>query len=579
MFPVRRLRCRIPGPLRCLQTTECKKKRFKPFFLRFRNNISGKPPYMVVRDMNLQHMGEPMNRVVLFLAAWCACWQAVQSKPVVPPFESAVAFTARNRIDAFVLRKLRDAKIAPAPRCSDEVFCRRVYLDVTGTIPTPGQVRAFLADRRPRKREALIERLLKSSQFADYWSMRWSDVLRVKSEYPVNLWPNGVQAYHRWIHTALRDNVPYDQFARELLTASGSNFRVPPVNFYRAMQGKSPATIAQSVALTFMGTRLDTWPEDVRSGLEALFSRVAFKGTAEWKEEIVFPDPKNTEPLTALLPDGTTASVDAGQDPRTVFADWLISPDNRWFTGTVVNRIWFWLMGRGIIAEPDNIRPDSPVSHPRLLAYLEEELVTARFDLRHIYRLILNSSTYQQSPIPRCSEADATHYFACYPVRQLDAEVLIDALCDITGTQEQYSSPIPEPFTFVPENQTSVMLADGSISSPFLELFGRPARDTGLLEERNNTPNRAQRLRLLNSSHIQMKIEGGPRLRLIAQASRGNRQRLITLLYMNILSRRPTASERKAAAEYLDRAGMAQTQKMHDLVWALINTKEFLYRH
>jgi len=496
-------------------------------------------------------------------------------------FESNKKYTgiSNNRIDTLVMAALRKQGIQPANLCSDEVFIRRVYLDVNGSLPEPQEVRSFLQNRSPRKRAALINALLKRDEFADYWSLKWCDLLRVKAEFPINLWPNAVQAYHRWIHDCLRENMPYDQFARELLTSSGSNFRVPQVNFYRAIQGQEPSAIAGAVALTFMGVRLEKWPEDRRSAMEAFFSRVAYKKTAEWKEEIVCLDPAPTEPLKAVFPNDITVQIQPAEDPRVVFADWLIAPENPWFARNIVNRIWAWLLGRGIIHEPDDIRPDNPPVHPQLLAYLEKELVKANYDLRRIYRLILNSYTYQQSSIPRSDHPDAEVLFAYYPVRRLDAEVLVDALCWISGTRESYSSAIPEPFTFIPEEHRSIKLADGSITSQFLEMFGRPARDTGLESERNNQPTDSQRLHLLNSTHVQNKIERSKRLNGLLRAAKGNRRTLIGLIYLNILSRYPMPAELAAAEKYFQTKGINLRQATNDLAWVLINTKEFLYRH
>ncbi|MBU0640043.1 MAG: DUF1549 and DUF1553 domain-containing protein, partial [Planctomycetes bacterium] len=507
------------------------------------------------------------------LCGWGALAQAVL------PFERAGGFVPANPVDKHVLATLRKQGIEPANQCSDEVFVRRVYLDVIGTLPEPAEVRRFLADRRSDRRAVLIDALMERKEFADYWSLKWCDLLRVKAEFPINLWPNAVQAYHHWIRDCIAQNKPYDEFVRELLTSSGSNFRVPPVNFYRAIQGQEPSTIAAAVALTFMGTRIESWPEERRSGLEELFSRVAYKATAEWKEEIVHLDPAPSAPLEAVFPDGTRARVLSGADPRQAFADWLLSAENQWFARNIVNRTWAWLMGRGIIHEPDDIRPDNPAVNHELLAYLEEELVRANYDLRHIYRLILNSSTYQQSSIPRSTNPQAEALFAYYPVRRLDAEVLIDALCWICGPGESYTSAIPEPFTFIPEQQRTIALADGSITSQFLEMFGRPARDTGLESERDNRPTNAQRLHLLNSSHIQKKIEDSGRLRKLAQAARRDRRLLVRSLYLTILSRYPTSTELDAALEYVDAAGGNPKRAINDLAWALINTKEFLYRH
>ena len=510
------------------------------------------------------------------LSAAASHGQGAQPR-IVQPFECASELVAKNPIDTHVLAKLRERGIEPANLCSDAVFFRRVHVDVIGTLPKPMEVRKFLLDRRPNKRAEVIDALMEREEFADYWSLKWCDLLRVKAEFPINLWPNAVQAYHRWIHDALRDNMPYDEFARALLTSSGSNFRVPAVNFCRAIQGQEPATLADAAALTFMGVRMAKWPQARRAGMTAFFSRVAYKKTAEWKEEIVYLDPAPAGPLKAVFPDGVKVRIRPGKDPRRVFADWLITVDNPWFARNIVNRVWAWLMGRGIIHEPDDIRPDNPPTNPELLAYLEKELVAAKYDLRHIYRSILNSRTYQQSPIPRSDHPDAEALFAHYIVRRLDAEVLIDALCWLAGDGESYSSPIPEPFTFVPEHQRTIALADGSISSQFLEMFGRPARDTGLESERNGQPTDAQRLHLLNSSHVQGKIMRS--LRRLKPARRGKRGRgdAVRWLYLTILSREPAPSELAAAAKYAKTAGGRSAAE--DLAWALVNSKEFLYRH
>jgi hypothetical protein len=280
-----------------------------------------------------------------------------------------------------------------------------------------------------------------------------------------------------------------------------------------------------------------------------------------------------------LFPDGVAATIPSGTDPRLVFADWLLRPDNAWFARAAANRQWFWLMGRGVIDEADDIRPDNPPAVPGLLEYLAGELVAAKYDTRHLLRLIVNSRTYQQSPIPQGDPVRAEALFACYPVRQLDAEVLVDALAQVFGPGESYSSPIPEPFTFVPENQRTITLADGSITSPFLEMFGRPSRDTGTLAERNSKTTAGQRLHMLNSTHVQRKIEGGWALKGLALRARRQPDLAIGTLYESILSRPPTRLERVEAQGYFDDGGATGPQAVTDLAWALVNTKEFLYRH
>ncbi len=520
----------------------------------------------------------PLVTVLLGFAPSVQAQGQTERKPVVIPFERADPVRSAP-IDDLVGRLQQAEGIVPARSCSDVVFVRRVFLDIIGTVPAQRDVTAFLRDKRPNKRAALIDALMERDEFADYWSLKWCDLLRVKAEFPINLWPNGVQAYYRWIHSSIRTNKPYDQFARELLTSSGSNFRVPAVNFYRAIQGKKPANIAAAAALTFMGVRLENWPKARREDLERFFSRVAFKGTAEWKEEIVHLNPAPSEPLECVFPDGTKTTIQPGTNPRVVFADWLITPENKWFARNIVNRAWSWFMGRGIIHEPDDIRPDNPASVPNLLVYLEWELEECGYDLRHLFRIILNSATYQQSSIPQSTHPKAGDLFAFYRVRRLDAEVLADALRGICGFREVYLSMIPEPFTFIPPEQRSITLADGSITSPFLELFGRPPRDTGLESERNNNPTESQRLYLINSSALQRGLSRSLWLRRLVKQNRRNPRRLIRALYLKILSRPPTRTE-IAAVEKPFKGKSSKLQKAAiDLAWALVNSKEFLYRH
>lgn len=533
-----------------------------------------------------------MRRLLPFLIfLGCAGgWSEAPATPrpgeILPPFESAGEFVPANRIDELTAAKWKELNLTPSPLCSDAVFIRRVYLDLTGTLPSADAVRAFLADGDPQKRQRLIESLFGTDAYADYWAMRWGDILRIKSEFPINLWPNAVQSYGKWVRTAVLENMPYDRFARELLTTSGSNFRVPPVNFYRAAQDRSPEGIAQTVALTFLGARAEKWPKERLDGFAAFFAQIGYKPTGEWKEEIVCWDPTQAlakpgstanRSLVGVLPDGTRVPLPAGKDPREVFAEWLISPDNPYFAKVAVNRVWAWLLGRGIVHEPDDFRDDNPPANPELLQYLADELVRSQYDLRHVYRLILNSRTYQLSSIPRSSDPRAAAQFAYYPVRRLEAEVLIDAICDITGTSEDYWSMIPEPYSIIPPGQRAVGLTDGSITSSFLELFGRPPRDSGLTSERNPRFTADQRLHLLNSSHIYRKLENGPGLAWLREGTWN--EATIRRMYLTILSRPPTAEELNALLP----AGRGRAFRSRDLAvdaaWSLINSTEFLYRH
>ncbi|MFH1377709.1 MAG: DUF1553 domain-containing protein [Planctomycetota bacterium] len=512
-------------------------------------------------------------------------------------YESDIPAKGVDTIDAPIKAKLKSVGVEPASNCSDSVFVRRAYIDVLGALPTADEADAFIKDAAPDKRSQLIDALLDRPEYADYWALKWCDALRVKSEFPVNLWPNAVQAYHRWVVESIRTNQPYDMFARSILVSTGSNFRQPEVNFYRAVREKNADQLAAAVALTFMGVRTETWPTEQRANLAAFFKNVKYKKTGEWKEEIVYTDDVN-QPLADAIqrvryvfPDGTAAALPPNDDPRRIFADWLTHPDNPYFAKNAVNRIWFWLFGIGIVNEPDDIRPDNPPSNPELLAALERAFIASGYDVKSLLRLILNSAAYQRSCISATDRPESKTLFAHYSIRRLDAEVLIDAINQITGTTESYLSLIPEPWTYTPTDQRAVALADGSITSQFLELFGRPSREAGFLMERDNTPTDAQALHLLNSSHIRRKIESALKTEFSGIFKRaqnvGNRPRqgrnpirdAMEKVYLAILSRYPTPDELKTIETYSKTSEAKGPQLLADIVWTMLNSPEFLFRH
>jgi hypothetical protein len=503
-----------------------------------------------------------------------------EAGPVQVP--AGAKLRSSERVDELVFSRQDELGIKRAHLCSDAVFVRRAFLAVIGTLPTEAEARGFLTTKEQDNRAKLIEILIQRPEFTDFWAMKWGDVLRVKAEFPIKLWPNAVQAYHRWIHTSVRENKPLHIFARQLLLANGSNFREGEVNFYRAMQDRSPQGIAATVALTFMGERADKWPKKKLDAMAGFFAQVAYKSTAEWKEEIVYFDPtadKNSITKQAIFPDGSPSAIKTGlEDPRAVFSEWLLQPSNPWFSRSMANRIWSWLMGRGIVHEPDDFRADNPPSNPALLAFLEKEFAASKCDMRHLFRIILNSQAFQLSSIPAQDTPEAVAQFAHYPMRRLEAEVLVDALNQITATKETYSSPIPEPFTFIPENVRGIALADGSITSTFLELFGRPPRDTGFESERNLNTSPAQRLHLLNSSHVTGKIKACP---LVADADAGDHDlnKLADKIYLTLLSRPPTADEIAALKAHMTSSYSSGRELAADIVWALINQPEFYFNH
>lgn len=517
-------------------------------------------------------------RLALATAVLSATARAASPK-APSPFESLAPRVERGVIDQCVFARLAALHIEPARPVSEAAFLRRIHLDLIGRLPTAEETRRYLADPDASKRARHINLLLSRPEFAEYWSLKWSDLLRIKAEYPINLWPNAAQAYHRWIFNALQQDLPLDKFARTLLVSAGSNAHDGPVNFYRALPSRDPVSLAKAVALTFLGTRPEAWSQEQWSGMAGFFSQVGYKSTGEWKEEIVFWDPALSPPAgvgPARFPDGTPAHLSGDKDPRQVFADWMLAPDNPWFARVLANRIWAWVMGRGIVQEPDDFRADNPPSHPELLEELTRELVASNYSLKHLFRLILNTQTYQLSCVPQSTDPRAAALFAFYPLRRLEAEVLIDALNDLTGTSETYTSAIPEPYTFVPADVRAVSLPDGSITSSFLELFGRPPRDSGLESERNNRISAGQRLHLLNSTHVRRKIEQGPR---IAELLRGPPRGVIDGIYLAVLSRPPTDEERQTVRATVKPGPTGGRAAALDLIWALINSDEFLHRH
>ena len=500
-------------------------------------------------------------------------------------FETEIKTVERNDIDKVVFAGLKKLNREPAPLCSDSVFVRRVYYDLTGGPPSFKDAYDFLRTNDKNKRAKLIDELLEKRDFADYWAMKWCDFLRVKAEFPINLWPNGAMVYYRWVHNALYTNMPYDQFARSLLLADGSNFRDPTANFYRALSPRTPEGTADAVARTFMGVRLASMSPDQRRGMVTMFSRIAIKKTAEWKEEVVYWDRTPLENSNITFPNGRSGKVGEDQDPREVFTDWLVKPNNSIFNFNIVNRIWYWLMSRGIVNEPDDFRASNPPVYPELLALLERELVEHQYDLRHIYRLIMNSHIYQQSSIARKDFTESEKYFAVFPIRRFDAEILQDTIIKIFGVRFTYKSEVPEPFTYIPAQIRTVMVYDSGITNEFLETFARASRDSGLTTDRINKTSQSQQLYFLNSTDMNNWTR-----RLIDQINgflpkggqsspAAEQERLMNVIWMTLLSRMPTTAEQLTLRQIFGANRTWTRDDVHDIVWAVVNTKEFLCQH
>ena len=411
-------------------------------------------------------------------------------------------------------------------RATATVWCRRVHLDLAGRIPTAAEARAFAAASASDKRARLVDALLASEDFADYWAMRYCDILRVKSEFPINLWPNAVYVYHRRIRESVAHDESWLAFARALLTTAGSNFRDPEANFLRATAKRTAEGLSEVASLTFLG--------EATTEYAAYFAPVAIKTTREWKEEIVYFNPGHPNPVD--------------------FADRLAGDLKDRFSAAHAQRVWQW-----IFCEP----PDAARAKTLAAAFAQ-----GGFRLKPFLRRLVLSDDYARGSVT-----------GGFPIRRLDAEVLDDAICALTGAKRDYQSIAPEPFTFLPPERKSVLIEDGSIASAFLILFGRPARDSGLFAERHNDVTTKQRLYLFNSGKLYARL--GSLAERKSFRSRPFRD-LVDEFYWRILGRAPAPFEVDALQAYRKKVeAKVPRERRHlpkDVCWCLINSKEFLFR-
>jgi len=518
--------------------------------------------------------------------------RVIVPQPLPTPFPEV---KPNNKIDELVFAKLKRLGMPPSEPCADDVFLRRVYLDTTGILPTPDEARAFLADADPQKRGKLIDRLLEREEFADFWTLKWGDLLKIRSEYPVRVWPRAVMTYYQWVRDSIAENKPYDQFVRELLTSSGSNFRDGPSNYYRAVSNKDPQSFVEMTTLTFMGVRLgcahchghptEKWSFDDNMGMAACFAKIGFKATSEWKEEIVFFNPKGglwnprrKEVVKPKFLDGEVVELSPQEDPRIRFSQWLASPQNPWFARNAVNRVWYWLLGRGIVHETDDLRPTNPAENPELLDFLAQQLVGNKYDLKHVFRLILNSKTYQLSSMPNAYNKDDIAHFSHYHVRRLGAEQLLDAISQVTQTWETFAGYVPVPRTLLPQGHRATQVPDSDIPSRFLELFGRALRDRGYEGERTWEPSLRQAMFRICSGEMQNKVAGSQRVQRFLQSNQPDGE-IVEDIYLAALSRPPKEAEKKIGLEYLAKNKAARPEAIQDVLWAVLNTKECMFNH
>lgn len=508
----------------------------------------------------------------------------------IPPWRPPAS---NNLIDRHVFAKLRELGPPPSGPCTDAEFARRSALDLCGILPKPEEVAIFEADPDPEKRAYWVDRLLARPEYADLFALKWSAILRNRRG-PIVFNPNGdpaTFAIHAWIHQALAENRPYDQLVAEILTAQGEAKFNPPVALYRQFNRANNEELVDDTAQLFLGLRLqcarchhhpfEKWSQDDYYGFASFFARIGRKAGDDPITPRIFvlptglarhPTSGKEYPPKAL--DGPELSgLGRRDDPRKALADWMRRPENPFFARALVNRYWKHFFGRGLVEPEDDMRVSNPPSNPELLDALAEDFIKSGYDLKHLVRLIATSRAYDRSSLPNESNAVDRQNFARYYPRRLPAEVLLDAINTVTD--------MPERFNGLPKGFRAVQLPDEGFGSYFLDVFGRPKRESVCECERSAEANLSQSLHLLNSGEIQGKLGGneGRVARLVAD-SRPDAEK-VEELYRLCFSRPPTDDEREICLAHLARrrAEGRLRQGYEDLVWALINTKEFQFNH
>ncbi|MBI1831491.1 MAG: DUF1553 domain-containing protein [Planctomycetes bacterium] len=523
-----------------------------------------------------------------------------------------------NDIDKFVFAKQKELQLNPLPLATDEVFLRRVYLDTIGVLPSAAEARVFLDSKDPRKRAKLIDELLERDEYAAFWALKWADVLRGS---PTTISERGVHSFHRYLVKTIADDKPMDQFARELLTGLGNTLHKPAANFYRV--SRTPDETAEAFAQLFLGVSVqcakchnhpfESITQTDYYGLAAYFAQVQFKGAKfGLDDEIVYLQPGREvqHPTTRKKQDPMAFGYSAGKlapedDRREKLAEWLTRSDNRYFAPSLVNRVWYHLLGRGIVEPVDDFRDTNPPSNPELLDYLAKDFAKSGYRLKPLMRGILNSNTYQLASVapvananappvananappaananappvanapgsPKQSPfaADPDRYFTKASIRMLAAEQILDAISSATG--------IAEPFKGYPLGTRAMELAEGGVNHPFLQAFSKPVRDVSCECAREDDPSLPQMLHLLNNKGMLNKVHS-PNSRLAkALGQKKDDRAVIEEIYLATLSRRPAPGEVAIAVKHIASVG-DRARGLQDVQYALFNLGEFLLRH
>lgn len=509
---------------------------------------------------------------------------------VAVPFASTVDSTLYRRarrnnfIDDLALKKLEQLNIAPSGSSGDATFIRRVYLDTAGILPTADEVERFLADPSADKRDRLIEAVLARPEFVDYWAYKWSDLLLVSSR---NLSAKNTRAYYNWIRASVAANKPWDAFVRELTTASGNSHESGAVNYY--LIHRNPIDLAENYTKAFTGLSitcarchnhpLEKWTQTDYYGFANLFARVSLKNGPGAGEMTVISAPAGEinhprlgKPLPPRPLDGAPMSAESGEDRRRRLALWATSPENPYFARAIVNRVWANFFGRGLVHPVDDLRATNPASNEELFQAVTSDFVAHGFDLKYLIRTIMNSAAYQSSSETNESNDEDDRYYSHYIVRRLPAEVILDALSQVTG--------VPDRFRGYPEGTRAMQLPDTRVDSYFLTVFGRPERATTSAAERQEDPSLAQALHVINGETLNGKLmapEG-----VVASLLRlGMSDRaIIEHLYLSAYSRYPRGEERDRILKATrSESGEGRRRVFEDLAWAIFTSKEFLFNH
>lgn len=508
------------------------------------------------------------------------------------------AMPVHNYVDGHINAKMQRMKINPSELCTDAEFIRRVFLDLTGQPPTSDRVRTFLADgaESRKKREALVDELIGSPAYAEFWANKFADLLQCNSE---NLGKKGVWVFRNWIRDQLVANKPYDQFVRELVLAKGSTFENPAGNYLRALRDSGKMT--EDISQTFLGVRFncnkchdhpfERWTQNQYYEFGAYFAQVSFKrGTLgrdhlirpgetyaydQVSEEIVYNSytggevkhPKNDAVVKPQVPYGQVRDAKSGEDRRASFAEWLTSKDNPNFAKSTVNRFWSYFFGRGIIDPVDDIRAGNPPSNPELLQALTDQFVQDNFDLRKIMRTIVTSRTYQLSILPNRWNEDDSQNFSHQSPRRLSAEQMLDSIAVATGYRASFQD--------LPAGTRAVQVPDGNVvGNDFLMLFGRPKRQSACECERSSNVTLSHALNLINGKTIGDCVSNsGNRFTKLVEMEKDD-QKVIEEVYLSCLNRPPTEKELKTIQLG---EGKVRLEAVQDLAWALLNSPAFLF--